>query len=176
MASARGYSKYLRLGGLGFLMSDLSTILGSLQVPGLASFLGAPKDHYVNLMLGADLAYNDASGVTPYWEAPFDCEIGFVEAHLVAVPAGITALTGDIRIIKDGAADASALLSGTPVTILAGEIKMTCETDSALTDAAQKWYLSKGDKIRVQVVPTGTSGTLPAQGCTFQIAIREYSG
>jgi len=152
--------------------ADIGFLCASL--PDLRTWLAAERDQDVMLMAQADLAYNDASVHTAYFEARRPMEIGAVIFPGGTVPGGFSALTAEIRVTRGDASEASGMNGDTPVSIYAGtRVVMSVESDTSLADSAQLWYLDTGDKVRIKVVPTGTSATMAATQLQFQLIVRE---
>lgn len=154
----------------GHFNEEISQLCG--DHPALRNWFNAPRDANFPLSALADLAYNDASGHTAYFEANRPCEIGAVIYPGSTVPGTFSALTAEIRVTKDSS-ESSGMYGGTPVSIFAGSrVVMSCVHDTTLADSAQKWYLAAGDKVRIKLVPTGTSGSMASSQLQFQLLLR----
>lgn len=170
--SARSTTGYFPIGAV--RASDFGADIGFLcnNVPAAKAGLVAVPDDIKTLMMSADITGSSAS-YTHYFTAPYDCEICRVDWPGATVPGGFSALTAEIRVIKDGAAEVSAMYNDAAISIADGAAAtLSCETDTALADSAQLWYLKGGDKVRVKVTPTSSSGTITGMASPFFLYIR----
>lgn len=162
--AARGYTHALRSYTIDSAnhQADLSMALAPISTP--AEFLAAKRNEHISLSMLGDIAYNASSVHTEYFEAPCPMTLEYVQPYIGTLPGGVSALTAEIRITRSGGSEASAMFEDTAVSIYASQPKLTCDADTSTAF----YNLEQGDKIRIKVVPTGTSGTIAAAAVKFR--------
>lgn len=161
----------------GHFTEDVSTAFSSF--PNVGNWVNS--DRVFSYPLMPVISMVDAVTVySNYFYATRPCEIGAVIFPLEpdgSVPAGISALTAEIRVVKDGAAEVSAMYNDTAISIVAEDTTrvLSCEHDDTIADADrydQLWCLKAGDLVRIKFVSTGTGTIVPAS-LVGQLIIRE---